>query len=68
MGDRIFLNRNMNQKLSVASSDEDWLPSVCLNQGTAGTDGMSQLVNLGDSWPFVNNFSSKPILNFWEEI
>ena len=39
-------------------------PEDCLNQGTANTDSMSQLVNLEDSWPFVNNFSSRPIKNF----
>ena len=36
-------------------------PEDCLNRGTANTDSMSQLVNLEDSWPFVNNFSRRPI-------
>ena len=29
-----------------------------------GTTGMSLLFNLGDSWPFANNFNSRPIQNF----
>ena len=29
-----------------------------LNLGTAGIIGMNWLVNLGDSWPFVNKFNS----------
>ena len=31
----------------------------CLNQGIMGTDGMSWLVNLRDSWLFVSTFSSR---------
>ena len=28
----------------------------CLNQGMVGTDSMSWLVNLGNSWPFLTYF------------
>ena len=33
----------------------------CLNQGTNGTNSTNQLINLVDCWPFVSNFSSRPI-------
>ena len=29
----------------------------CLSWVNSGTNSISQLLNLGDSWPFVNNFS-----------
>ena len=39
-------------------------PEDCLNWGNASTDGMSQLDNLEDSWPFVN---ANPVTRLLEQ-